>query len=74
MTKKMCFKTKERIRNTSWPIKQEICIGLTVFQKVSTFPVIVKGQEYMEHTAFEICFSLIRYLMWCRSPASADKK
>lgn len=37
MTKKMCFKTQEKIYNKAWPIQQEIYIGLiNILQQVST--------------------------------------
>lgn len=64
----------EKICNRSGVIEQDICIGLTVLQQVSTLPVTVKGQEYMEHTALKFASACLGYLMRCRFPGSADKK
>lgn len=34
----------------------------------------VKDQEYMEQIAMKFASAWLGYLIWCRSPASADKK
>lgn len=35
---------------------------------------IVTDQEYTEHTAKKFASAWLGYLIWCRSPASANKK